>query len=260
MFKKQIAVVLAAAFLSGAAFADSLAQTQGSVSPAKSTAPHWAYEGAEGPEHWGELDPKFSACAIGKNQSPVNLTNPTSAKLDPLRFEYKAQGYQVVNNGHTIQVDFAEGSSISVGGHQFGLKQFHVHSPSENQINGKSFPMEAHFVHADDKGNLAVVAVMFEEGKANAELGKAWQVMPKEAGGKVALVKNILASAIMPKDKSYYRFSGSLTTPPCTEGVIWLVLKYPVTVSKEQIEEFTHVMHHHNNRPVQPLNSRLILN
>lgn len=248
MFKKQIAVALATAVLSTAALAHEHAAH-----------PHWSYDGAEGPDHWAEMEAGFSTCSSGKNQSPVNLTGFTKAELAPIKFDYKADGDNIINNGHTVQVNFAQGSSMTVKGHSFDLKQFHVHSPSENQINGKTFPMEAHFVHADASGNLAVIAVMFEEGKANAELDKAWKSLPYEAGEKVALTDSVLGTALMPDDKSYYRFNGSLTTPPCTEGVTWLVMKKPVTASKQQIENFTHVMHHHNNRPVQAINARSIL-
>lgn len=252
MFKKQLLVAFATTVLSCTAFA---AEHQ----HGHAAHPHWTYDGAEGPDHWGELEAAYGACSAGKNQSPVNLTGFTKAELAPIQFDYKTSGDQIINNGHTVQVNFAEGSAITVNGHAFGLKQFHVHAPSENQINGKSFPMEAHFVHADANGNLAVVAVMFEEGATNAELEKAWKAMPHQADEKVALNENVLGTAIMPEDKSYYRFNGSLTTPPCTEGVTWLVLKKPVSASKKQIEEFMHVMHHHNNRPVQLTNARLIL-
>ena len=222
-------------------------------------AAHWAYDGTEGPDHWGDMEAKFSVCSAGKNQSPVNLTDFVKAELAPLKFDYQATGNQVLNNGHTIQVNYAPGSTLTLKGHSYELKQFHAHAPSENQINGKNYAMEVHFVHADVNGNLAVVALMFEEGKANAELEKAWKSMPHEVEQKVALKEGVLGTALMPADKSYYRFNGSLTTPPCTEGVTWLVLKNPVTASKEQIGNFANLMHHHNNRPVQAINARVIL-
>lgn len=249
-FKHLIAAV-AAATLSISAFAGSHEHHDAH--------PHWGYEGAGAPEHWGELDPGYAACGTGKRQSPVDLTGSTDVELPPIVFDYKAGGEQVINNGHTIQVNFAEGSRITVDGHAFALKQFHAHAPSENRINGKSFPMELHFVHADKDGKLAVVAVMVEEGTVSAELDKAWKVMPAGADGKAAPQAALLGTALMPEDKAYYRFSGSLTTPPCTEGVTWLVLKKTITASKAQISRFAHVMHHPNNRPVQPANGREIL-
>lgn len=158
--------------------------------------------------------------------------------LPALKINYDKGGNEVVNNGHTIQVNYAPGSTMTAGGMSFELKQFHFHSPSENTIEGKSFPMEAHFVHADTDGNLAVIAVMFEPGKHNDELEKAWANMPMEEGRKVALADTVDAKILLPDDHDYYRFNGSLTTPPCTEGVQWFVMKSSDSASTEQIEKF----------------------
>lgn len=220
---------------------------------------HWTYSGEEGPAHWGELSADYTACATGRNQSPVDLSGMVEADLPAIDIHYAVGGGEILNNGHTIQVNYAPGSTISVAGHRFELKQFHFHSPSENTVEGRSFPMEAHFVHADQDGNLAVIAVMFEEGAANAELDKAWSQMPGHADEKTDLAAEVNADSLLPADRDYYRFSGSLTTPPCSEGVWWLVMKQPASASAAQIEKFTHVMHHPNNRPVQPLNSRVVL-
>lgn len=220
---------------------------------------HWTYSGHAGPENWAELSPSFATCGAGKNQSPVNLTAMIEGELQPIGINYQAGGTEVINNGHTIQVNYQPGSSIDIDGHRFELKQFHFHAPSENTINGESFPMEAHFVHADKAGNLAVVALMFKKGGENAELAKAWSKMPKHAGGKAMLSSVADADGLLPADRDYYRFNGSLTTPPCSEGVYWLVMKQPVSASEKQLEQFAHVMHHANNRPVQPLNARMIV-
>jgi carbonic anhydrase len=220
---------------------------------------HWGYSGHEGPEHWGKLDPKYSLCSEGKNQSPVNLTGMIESDLPPITINYKSGGNEILNNGHTIQVNYNPGSTIKVNGNEFELKQFHFHSPSENTIEGHSYPMEAHFVHADKEGNLAVIAVMFKAGEKNAELEKAWAHMPENVGKKGALPKTVDANILLPHDHDYYRFNGSLTTPPCSEGVWWLVMKHFHTASKEQIDKFAHAMHHPNNRPVQPANARAIL-
>ena len=219
---------------------------------------HWEYSGEEGPSNWAKLTPEFGACA-GKNQSPINLTGFIKADLKPIKFAYVASGNEILNNGHTVQVNFAEGSSIMVEGNRFDLKQFHFHEPSENQINGKSYPMEAHLVHADKDGNLAVVAVMFVEGKENKLLAKLWPEMPPKSGEKQALSSLILAAGLLPSNRDHYRFNGSLTTPPCSEGVRWLVMKKPVSASKEQIEAFAQVIHHPNNRPIQSVNARPVL-
>lgn len=220
---------------------------------------HWGYSGPEGPEHWGSLSPDYVACSTGRNQSPVDVSHTIEADLADIGFQYQAGGREVVNNGHTIQVNYAPGSSIALDGHVFELKQFHFHSPSENRIAGISYPLEAHFVHADQDGNLAVVAVMFSEGPANDALAAAWAQMPEQAGGTNTLEAAVAAADLLPANHGYYRFNGSLTTPPCSEGVWWLVMKQPVSASKAQIEQFSHVMHHANNRPVQPLNARPIL-
>lgn len=259
MYKKQITAAVAAVFLSATVFAADHADHHAAAASATEHHAHWTYDGTEGPTHWGDMEAQFSTCSSGKNQSPINLTDFVDADLKPLAFNYKAGGDTILNNGHTIQVNFAEGSEMALNGHSYSLKQFHAHAPSENQINGKNYAMEIHFVHADANGNLAVVAVMFDEGAANPGLTKAWKAMPENAGEKVALKDNVLGTDIMPADKDYYRFNGSLTTPPCTESVTWLVLKKPVTASREQIENFMHLMHHHNNRPIQATNARPVL-
>lgn len=220
---------------------------------------HWGYSGTNGPEHWGEITKEYTLCASGKNQTPVNMTGFISAQLPEIRFSYPGNAAEILNNGHTVQVNYSAGNTIKVGGSEFELKQFHFHSPSENQIEGKFFPLEGHLVHADKNGNLAVVTVMFEEGSANKAMDSLWKQMPENEGGKYALSSAVNARSLLPKNRSYYRFSGSLTTPPCTEGVLWLVMKNPVTASREQVERFARTMGHPNNRPLQPVNARAIL-
>jgi carbonic anhydrase len=222
-------------------------------------APHWGYSGRQGPEKWGSLDPSYSACSAGKTQSPVDIPDVSATNSKPIAFAYGPGGNELVNNGHTLQVNYPAGNTMTVDGQTYTLKQFHVHVPSENKVQGKSFPMEAHFVHADAKGRLAVVAVFFDEGAASAELTKAWGMQAPKSGEKRALHDLVSADALLPANRIYYRFSGSLTTPPCTEGVTWLVLQTPVTASKEQFALVHEAMHHANNRPVQPLNGRVIV-
>jgi carbonic anhydrase len=248
---KSTTTVFAAAVLaiSGAAYA-------AGEQPGHGT--HWAYKGDIGPAGWAKLKPEFGACGAGKNQSPINVAGTIDAQLPPVAFNYKAGGTEVVNNGHTVQVNYEAGNGISMDGIQFELKQFHFHSPSENQINGKSFPLEAHLVHADKDGNLAVVAVMFDLGAANPAVGAAWGQMPK-AEGKAALPAKVSATGLLPADRDYYRYNGSLTTPPCSEGVRWVVMKRPMTVSKQQLEAFKTTLGFDNNRPVQAVNARPVL-
>jgi len=246
MKKKLIAMLTFSLLASGAAFASG-------------DKAHWGYEGEGGPEHWGDLDPKYAACKDGKNQSPIDIKGQIEAELAPIAIAYGAEGNEILNNGHAIQVNVAPGSKITVDGTEFELKQFHFHSPSENTVDGESFGLELHFVHADANGNLAVIGVMFKEGEANPVLAELWSQMPKNADEKVALKAKVDPSALLPADRDYYRFNGSLTTPPCSEGVRWLVMKNPLTASKAQIQQFLEVMHHANNRPVQPVNARPVL-
>lgn len=223
---------------------------------------HWTYEGAEGPEHWGELADSYRMCTIGKNQSPINLDSQheIEAQLSPLVLAYKAGGKEVLNNGHTVQVGYEPGSTLTLDGHSYELKQFHFHVPSENEIDSKQYPMEAHLVHADKDGNLAVLALMFTESATdNPGLDQFWSQIPAKAEEKVTLTTKVDVSKLLPAKHDYYRFDGSLTTPPCTEGVVWLVMKQPVSASKAQIAKFTQIMGHPNNRPVQAVNARTVL-
>jgi len=220
---------------------------------------HWGYSGDSGPEHWGQLSPEFSLCSTGRNQSPVNLTSFIEADLQPLTMQYTTEAGEVVNNGHAIQVNFAPGSTLEVEGRTYELKQIHFHSPSENMIDGKFYPMEGHLVHADEKGQLAVVAVMYEDGAENAAIAGAWKEMPGAAGEKKPLSGLGTVEGFLPASRDYYRFNGSLTTPPCSEGVTWLVLKESAKLAAGQIGQFQKVMGMANNRPVQPTNARMIL-
>lgn len=247
--------------LTAALLAMGLAQAKEEVPAVKEHAEHnihWGYAGAGGPDNWARLSPDNIQCA-GKNQSPVNLSGFIKADLHPIEFQYQAGGSEVLNNGHTIQVNYAKGSSIRLDGQTFELLQFHFHAPSENQIRGKSYPLEGHLVHADKDGNLAVLAVMFSSGAENAGLAKVWHQMPALSGEKKALSAKFDVSDMIPAARDYYRFNGSLTTPPCSEGVRWLVLKTAATASQAQIDAFSKIIEHANNRPLQPVHARAIL-
>lgn len=221
--------------------------------------PHWGYGREDGPARWSELSPHFSLCSTGKHQSPIDITAAVSATVEPLKLDYRSASLDVVNNGHTIQFDYEPGSTLTVDGRQFALKQLHFHAPSETKINGKSFPLEAHLVHLDDKGGLAVVAVLFSPGQPNAQLEKLWQHLPDKAGQRAASALEFDVDALLPETGSYYRYSGSLTTPPCSEGVRWFVIEAPGTVASAQVERFSSAIGHANNRPVQALNARIVL-
>ena len=218
----------------------------------------WGYSDAKAPSNWINLNAKYQACS-GLNQSPINISQTTKAQLSPLKFNYATTSKSIVNNGHTVQVDFNEGNVLELDGKKFSLKQFHLHSPSENTILGKSYPLEMHLVHASEQGELAVVAVMFEQGNENNKLSNIWKTLPKTPGTTYFLQQQEAATSFIPEKLDYYRFNGSLTTPPCTEGVRWVVLKDIQQASAQQIKAFTTLLEHPNNRPVQPINARVIL-
>ncbi len=218
----------------------------------------WTYEGADGPAHWGDLTPEYATCKVGKHQSPIDIVNPKQAALPVIRFDYKNVPLKIVNNGHTIQVNYASGSFITVGERRYQLVQFHFHRPSEERINGKSFEMVIHLVHADGDGKLAVIAVLLQKGKANSALQEIWARMPKTEGKEQEISGvQINALTLLPQDTTYYTYAGSLTTPPCSEGVTWFILKTPADIAPEQVDIFAK-LYPDNARPVQPIGSRLV--
>ncbi len=225
---------------------------------ADATPPHWGYTGATGPEHWGDLESDFAACSHGHRQSPIDIHNAKPADLPPIQFDYKRTGLHVVDNGHTIMVNVDPGSSILVGKQRFALVQFHFHKPSEEHVDGKEFPMVVHLVHKDDKGHLAVVAVLLTSGDSNGVVELVWGSLP-QAGGEPSDFPAVTLdpAGLLPRERGYYTFEGSLTTPPCTEGVTWFVMKTPVTVSTSEIDRFGK-RYPGNARPVQPQNDRAV--
>ncbi len=221
---------------------------------------HWAYEGDTGPQAWGKLKPDFNTCATGKRQSPIHIEagNTLQGPAEPVQFAYTPSNGTVVNNGHTIQVDVQGENTITVRGSSYRLLQFHFHTPSEEQINSKRYPMVAHLVHKNDEGQLAVVAVLLDEGAASPFIDKVWTYMPLDANDRVGMPQGLLNLAeLLPTDQRYYQFMGSLTTPPCSEGVLWMVLKQPVTISKGQYRLFSQ-LYPNNARPVQAVNGRVV--
>lgn len=219
----------------------------------------WSYAGETGPEHWVALDPAYNLCAQGASQSPVNLTGLIEAELESLKFDYTGLVTKIQNNGHSVQATYSAGSFLTAGGTTYELKQIHFHAPSEHLLEGQQFPLEAHFVHAAADGQTAVLAVLYNLGDENPELKKLWQQMPADAGQEVGMAAQVRAEKLLPENRDYYRLSGSLTTPPCTEGVLWLILKNQSAVSEAQIKQFIEVIGHPNNRPAQPLKARAVL-
>jgi carbonic anhydrase len=221
------------------------------------SAPHWEYKGKAGPQAWGELDESFAGCKLGRTQSPIDIRNARKARLAPLDIIYRPTEAEVLNTGHTIQVNLNNAGTLTLDGVAYKLVQFHFHTPSEEHVNGKVYPMVAHLVHKSDDGKLAVIGVLLKAGKANLPLGTVFDNMSREEGGKKALGQEFDAARLLPADLGYYKFEGSLTTPPCSEGVHWRVLKTPVEVSRNQINEFQK-LYKANARPVQPLNGRTV--
>ncbi len=217
--------------------------------------PHWGYGAENGPAHWAAMNPANALCAAGKRQSPIDIPAGAPTQAAPVAFGYTASAASVVNNGHTIQVDLQNGGTLRFGGKTYTLKQFHFHTPSENTVSGKHYPMVAHLVHVSSSGELAVVAVMFVEGEG----GGVVDALPRPGtqGAAQAVPGSVDAVALLPADKAHYTFEGSLTTPPCSEGVQWIVMKTPVPVSHATLAGFEAILHD-NARPTNALNGRAV--
>jgi len=245
--------LLAALFLSALVCADT-ASAQG-----HGAQPHWSYSGPDGPEHWGDLDRSFATCKTGKRQAPINIVNAKKAELQPIQFDYKSAPLKILNNGHTIVINYAPGSSITAGGKQYPLIQFHFHKPSEEEIGGKRFAMVMHIVHVRPDGTAAAIGILLKAGKENPFIKTLWANLPKEEGKQVEVPNlTINVADILPANQNYYEYAGSLTTPPCGEGVEFFILKTPVEVSSAQISAFAR-LYPMNARPIQSTNGREIL-
>jgi carbonic anhydrase len=224
---------------------------------AKIVDPVWGYGGTSNPTAWGKISPDFAKCEIGKKQSPIDLANPVTGKPVNITFNYQATPLVTVNNGHTILVNYAPGSTVAIDGAEYQLVQFHFHTPSEHNIAGKAAAMELHLVHRNDAGKLAVVGIMMNEGKEQTLISEVWQAIPAVGKTNTVSTKTIDATDLLPTNKSYYSYAGSLTTPPCSEGVEWTVLVEPISVSKQQIATFEK-LYQVDARPLQPVNGRKV--
>ncbi|MCL4110530.1 UNVERIFIED_CONTAM: hypothetical protein GTU68_060020 [Idotea baltica] len=215
----------------------------------------WSYSGDTGPVHWGNLCPDYALAKDGKRQSPINIEGTEPEPSPRIVFNYCPSKINLVYNGHTIEEAEEEGSSIAVAGRCFELKQFHFHAPSEHAINGKHAAMEMHLVHKDDAGRVAVIGVMINEGNHNPAFDALWQFLPTEGNKERQFEQTVDATDLLPKAREYFHYMGSFTTPPCTEGVFWYVLRSPIELSAKQIAKFTGIINN-NNRPIQALNDR----
>jgi carbonic anhydrase len=230
------------------------------VSPWKTP---WDYQGMRGYEHWSELDPAYAACNRGREQSPVDIRGAHPADLPPLVFAYVVEPVRyVINNAHTIRVDYHDapgtGSALLVDGKRYQLTQFHFHRPSEELINGRRYAMVVHLMHAAADGEVAGVAVLVTAGKSSPAIGQLWKHLPQGEGQLAVPDLSINPSDLLPRARGYYAYTGSVTAPPCTEGVKWFVLKQPVELSAAQIAAFAR-LYPNDVRPPQPLNGRVVL-
>lgn len=226
------------------------------ASPKPSHGP-WRYEGESGPQAWGRLEVANAACDKGQRQSPIDIRDGIAVDLEAIRFEYQPGPFSVIDNGHTVQVDVAPGNVMSVGGRRYELQQFHFHRPSEERIAGRQFAMVMHLLHRSEEGRLAVVAVLLDEGPAHPTVQQVWNDLPLEKHEAQRGLLPLNPSTLLPSDQRYYTYMGSLTTPPCTEGVLWLVMQQPATLSPEQHAIFAR-LYPMNARPLQAASGRLI--
>jgi len=230
--------------------------------------PVWHYEGEAGPAKWGNLSPKFAACGTGRSQSPIDIAKTTRGATPALKTHFPPAELRIahhehladeINNGHTIQINYGGADTLTLGEASYELVQYHFHDPSEHTVAGRRFPMEMHMVHKSADGRLAVVAVLIEEGQHNKAFDPVWGNLPAQKGVETHLpAVKVDVDALIPAVRTTYRYDGSLTTPPCSEGVKWIVMTTPIQLSAEQVGAFTRLIKD-NNRPVQPLNGRTVL-
>ena len=225
---------------------------------ASSGGAHWSYTGHDGPEHWGELTKEFKACKLGKMQSPIDLSSANVTGNIKVETAYRPVELEILNNGHTVQLNVGNGSTLTAHGKVFDLLQIHFHTPSKHLVDGKHYPMEAHFVHKAKDGSLAVIGVLYKEGAENAALKPVIANIPMKESKAAKKGVQINPADLLPGQQNLIRYMGSLTTPPCSEGVNWYVVPTPVEASKAQIAEMAKAMGM-NARPAQPVNNRLVV-
>ncbi|MCD8496611.1 MAG: carbonic anhydrase family protein [Alphaproteobacteria bacterium] len=219
----------------------------------------WGYSGKKGPAFWGEMDAANNACTQGKAQSPINVAQFMKGDLPDIAFAYQDIPLKVKNTGHSVEVTVPPGSTATIGEHVYDLKQIHFHTPSEHYMDGAPYPMEAHLYHTDPEGHTDVIAVMIKVGGENTTIGQIWSRIPAEAGAEEVSEEGVVISAydLLPASPGYYTYEGSLTTPPCTEGVTWTIMQQPIEITQEQLGAFQSIFAH-NARPLQDLNGRVV--
>ena len=217
----------------------------------------WDYAGVNGPDAWSRLSPEYAKCSSGSRQSPIDIRGGIAVDLEPIQFDYRPSDFSVIDNGHTVEVDVAPGNAITVSGHRYELKQFHFHRPSEERVDGRQFDMVVHLVHEDAQGHRAVVAVLLDRGSAQPVVQAVWNDLPLEKGVAAPGTVKLDLAQLLPADRRYYTYMGSETTPPCSEGVLWMVMQRPVQISPEQLSIFAR-LYPMNARPIQAADGRLI--
>lgn len=235
-----------------------LAGTATAETAGQHAGPHWTYEGEAGPEQWGQLSPEFKVCELGFEQTPIDIKTGIRSQLTGVEPQFQPMPMKILNNGHTIQVNCAPGSRSYIDGQPFELLQFHFHHPSEHLLAGQRFDLELHFVHKSAAGQLAVLGVFIRSGAENAALAPIWAAMPGEATAETDTGQTVSLDGLLPSSRGFFRYQGSLTTPPCSEGVLWTVFKDPIEASAPQIQQFADLFPL-NARPVQGLNRRFLL-
>lgn len=229
----------------------------GQMPTADASEPVWGYSGPQGPEQWGKIKPEYSVCGSGKRQSPIDIRDGIKVTLDPIQFDYRPTAFRVLDTGRTVQVSVGAGNSITVNGRRYDLQRIEFRRPSEERVNGRQFEMSAHLVHKDMEGRLAVIAVLMDQGVDHPMVQLVWNSLPLEKHTDQSSSAMIDMVQMLPEHKQYQTYMGSLTAPPCTEGVLWMVMKQPVTLSREQIGVFSR-LYPMNARPIQPTSDRLI--
>ena len=227
--------------------------------PEAESSPNWSYSGANGPAHWGSIDPAYSACSTGAEQSPIDLTRAARRALPGLQLSLKSATFQLHNNGHSVEARAAASGGVNLGGVAYTLLQFHYHAPSEHRVDGRSFPLELHLVTRSASGQLLVLGVLIKRGRSNPAFARLLAALPKRQGEHAKLTRFDALSLLPAGGRGLrYAYGGSLTTPPCTEGVRWNVFAAPVALSAAQIRALTSI-YSHTNRPIQPRNGRALV-
>ena len=220
-------------------------------------APNWSYEGENGPHAWARLSPEFAKCGAGERQSPIDIREGMKLDLEPITFDYRVSSFKVIDNGHTIQANVGGWNSMRVTGRRFRLVQFHFHKPAEELIEGRQFEMVVHLVHKDSEGRLAVIAVLIDGGVAQPAIQTVLNNLPLEKGEEISAAAQLDPAQMLPESKKYFTYMGSLTTPPCSEDVLWIVMKQPLQASANQLGLFER-LYPMNARPVQATRERVI--